>query len=234
LGVLVRAPKRRYRRDIAGDTSPETRRASQLLLKAIRSLPEDEQDTVLAHLLEGALAPGEPRAPRMELSAPAWPERHAKLLLQRLAAGETITQIAPVIGLEPELLRLVLEDLAKRTHRSERLAPIFRQLAGGGTVAQAAEALGLTTEEVAAELSPAEPLSSIVSAALMTRAALPGPPVSQFSTTAQGPLRSMPVRFPEQQYQRLKDWCEANGFPMAVVVRGVVERFLDEQQRRAA
>jgi predicted DNA-binding protein len=38
------------------------------------------------------------------------------------------------------------------------------------------------------------------------------------------------VRFPEPQYQRLKGWCEEHSFPMAVVVRGVVERFLDEQQ----
>ena len=44
----------------------------------------------------------------------------------------------------------------------------------------------------------------------------------------------MPVRFPEPQYERLKKWCEEHNFPMAVVVRGVVERFLDEQQRRPA
>ncbi len=45
-----------------------------------------------------------------------------------------------------------------------------------------------------------------------------------------GKMCAIPVRFPEQQYKRLKEWCEANGFPMAVVVRGVVERFLDQQQ----
>jgi hypothetical protein len=49
-----------------------------------------------------------------------------------------------------------------------------------------------------------------------------------------GTLRTMPVRFPEPLYQRLKEWCGEHNFPMAVVVRGLVERFLDEQQHRAA
>lgn len=39
----------------------------------------------------------------------------------------------------------------------------------------------------------------------------------------------MPVRFPVPLYERLKQWCEQNNFPMAVVVRGLVERFLEEQ-----
>jgi hypothetical protein len=52
-------------------------------------------------------------------------------------------------------------------------------------------------------------------------------------SSPQGSLRTVPVRFPEPQYQRLKDWCENHGFPMAVVVRGLVERFLDEQENRA-
>jgi hypothetical protein len=51
--------------------------------------------------------------------------------------------------------------------------------------------------------------------------------------STQGPLRSLPVRFPDQQYQRLKGWSEKHDFSMAVVVRGLVERFLDEQERRA-
>jgi predicted DNA-binding protein len=44
----------------------------------------------------------------------------------------------------------------------------------------------------------------------------------------------MPIRFPEPLYQRLKEWSNEHNFPMAVVVRGLVERFLDEQQHRAA
>ena len=85
----------------------------------------------------------------------------------------------------------------------------------------------MTKNELADELEPTEQLTSMVCAVLMARAALPSPPPG--AVGALGPLRTMPVRFPEQQYQRLKAWCEAHNFPMAVVVRGVVERFLDGQ-----
>ena len=45
-----------------------------------------------------------------------------------------------------------------------------------------------------------------------------------------GPGHQMiPVRLSEPQHRLLKDWCAENGFPMAVVVRGLVERFLEEQ-----
>ena len=86
----------------------------------------------------------------------------------------------------------------------------------------------MTESEIADELEPSEQLISIVWSALTARSALPGPPPA--AVGASGPLRTIPMRFPEQQYQRLKAWCEQNKFPMAVVVRGVVERFLDEQQ----
>jgi hypothetical protein len=61
------------------------------------------------------------------------------------------------------------------------------------------------------------------------------PPALVYSGTGEaGTLRTMPIRFPEPLYQRLKEWCSEHNFPMAVVVRGLVERFLDEQQQRAA
>jgi hypothetical protein len=42
--------------------------------------------------------------------------------------------------------------------------------------------------------------------------------------------RMFPVRLPERDHARLKKWCDTNGFPMAAVVRGLIERFLDERQ----
>lgn len=48
-----------------------------------------------------------------------------------------------------------------------------------------------------------------------------------------GSHQMLPVRFSEDQYARLKGWCEKNNFSMAVVVRGLVENFLDLQERRA-
>jgi hypothetical protein len=153
--------------------------------------------------------------------------------LAAFADGQTVEQIAPVLGLETSLLRAVLRDLSSRSHGSERLGEIFRRLAEGHAIGQAAQELDSTEDEIVAELEPSEQLTRTICAALMARTALPSPPAGYLATSAQGPLRTMPVRFPNQLYQRLKDWCEQNNFPMSVVVRGVVERFLDEQQRRA-
>jgi hypothetical protein len=47
-----------------------------------------------------------------------------------------------------------------------------------------------------------------------------------------GPWQSVPVRLSTEQHERLKLWCQASGFTMAVVLRGLVARFLDEQAAR--
>ena len=47
-----------------------------------------------------------------------------------------------------------------------------------------------------------------------------------------GPWQSVPVRLSTDQHERLKQWCQANGFTMAVVLRGLVARFLDDQAVR--
>lgn len=154
--------------------------------------------------------------------------RDAALILHRLAAGTTIEELSRLLGLDPDILTAVLHDLAKRRYGSDRLSKIFHQLADGKSRSQIADEIGVTEREIAEELEPTEQLTSTVCAVLMARAALPSPPPRAFGPS--GPLRTMPVRFPEQQYKRLKAWCEAHNFPMAVVVRGVVERFLDEQQ----
>ena len=44
----------------------------------------------------------------------------------------------------------------------------------------------------------------------------------------------IPVRLSEDSHRRLKEWCAEHNFPMAVVVRGLIERFLDSWQDRAA
>lgn len=43
-----------------------------------------------------------------------------------------------------------------------------------------------------------------------------------------GPWQTVPVRLPVELHDRLKQWCQANNFTMAVVLRGLVARFLDE------
>ena len=47
-----------------------------------------------------------------------------------------------------------------------------------------------------------------------------------------GPWQSVPVRLSTDQHERLKQWCQVNGFTMAVVLRGLVARFLDDQATR--
>ena len=154
--------------------------------------------------------------------------RDAALILRRLGAGATVPELARLLGVDPDLLNAVLHDLARRRYESDRLGKIFQELADGKPTAQIAVELGVTKNELADELEPTEQLTSMVCAVLMARAALPGPLPG--AVGASGPLRTMPVRFPEQQYQRLKAWSEEHKFPMAVVVRGVIERFVDEQQ----
>jgi hypothetical protein len=47
------------------------------------------------------------------------------------------------------------------------------------------------------------------------------------------PSSVLPVRLPADQLERLRSWCTDHGFSMAVVIRGLVERFLDDQSRRS-
>jgi hypothetical protein len=44
-----------------------------------------------------------------------------------------------------------------------------------------------------------------------------------------GPVAMLPVRLPPELHERLRQWSTDAGFSMASVVRGLVERFLDEQ-----
>jgi hypothetical protein len=41
-------------------------------------------------------------------------------------------------------------------------------------------------------------------------------------------LKVLPVRLPEVEHGRLRQFCQASGFSMAVVIRALVERFLDQ------
>jgi hypothetical protein len=47
------------------------------------------------------------------------------------------------------------------------------------------------------------------------------------------PTSVLPVRLPADQLERLRSWCSDHGFSMAVVIRGLVDRFLDDQAQRS-
>jgi Arc/MetJ-type ribon-helix-helix transcriptional regulator len=55
--------------------------------------------------------------------------------------------------------------------------------------------------------------------------------VSEPMTEPLGPTAMLPVRLPPDLHERLRRWSNQSGFSMASVVRGLVERFLDEQAR---
>jgi hypothetical protein len=124
----------------------------RLLLKAVRSLPQDEQDAVLTELLGAKVVGGrpEPTGGLVSRLDPAWASATAMEM--------TPSPSPPAVG--------------------ERLSPFSPRLRGGG------------------------------------------------------PWQTVPTRLSVEQYERLKQWCQANDFTMAVVLRGLVERFLDEQARR--
>ncbi len=61
------------------------------------------------------------------------------------------------------------------------------------------------------------------------------PPLPWFSGPKPGSQQVMiPVRMSEDLHARLKAWSAEHGFPMSVVVRGLVDRFLDSWEQRAA
>jgi len=57
----------------------------------------------------------------------------------------------------------------------------------------------------------------------------------EFRPTGEAPrgdYQVVPIRLPTVQHAALRDWCTEHGFSMATVVRGLVERFLDERVGR--
>ncbi|OLB78094.1 MAG: hypothetical protein AUI14_14055 [Actinobacteria bacterium 13_2_20CM_2_71_6] len=42
------------------------------------------------------------------------------------------------------------------------------------------------------------------------------------------------IRLPAERHARLRAWCSEHEFTMAAVVRGLVERFLEQQERAGA
>jgi hypothetical protein len=46
-------------------------------------------------------------------------------------------------------------------------------------------------------------------------------------------LKVLPIRLPEADHERLRQFCQASGFSMAVVIRTLVERFLDRHATAA-
>ena len=184
---------------------------------------------------------------RPQPGAPAGdPEVLASRVGRLLLAHSDVGQIATLYDVPEAAVGAALHEVADHPDTAEPLASLLRLLADGRSRADAAEELGISEEEATSALEALLPSAlhrSLAHAlgAWMVRSACAAP--STFTSApgvAPGPLEArrgqqmVPVRFPEPQYRRLKDWCGRHGFSMAVVVRGLVERFLDDQERRAA
>jgi hypothetical protein len=57
---------------------------------------------------------------------------------------------------------------------------------------------------------------------------------STFGGARRGEYQVVPIRLPTEQHAALRDWCSEHGFTMATVVRGLVERFLEERGQTPA
>jgi hypothetical protein len=76
---------------------------------------------------------------------------------------------------------------------------------------------------------PADPSSAHLSTLLsdLRPARSIGPPAA----TGDVNLRVLPVRLPASDYERLRAWSKDHDFSMAVIIRTLVEQFLDRQQK---
>lgn len=173
------------------------------------------------------------------------PDGLAPRVARLLLADSDVGQVATIYGIPEDAVRAALREVAAHGDSPEPLASILRLVAEGRTRAELPEALGISEEAVTAALeellpsSPAHRLSHALQASAAVRTAGGAPPAPTLpGVTVAGTMgaeqQMVPVRFPEPQYRRLKEWCGRHGFSMAVVVRGLVERFLDDQERRAA
>lgn len=239
-------------------SAPDPTHVARLLLKATESLSKRERQLVLEYLVERALLPpSEPEASPMRgarrgsleagsalmlghqgmLGARPQQGPDAALIFRRLLAFGRSPDMSRVAGVSEEAVRGALQEVAADPETPERLASIFRLLADGKSRTEIAEELGISEEEVTRELQEPFRLSTMLENSFYEHAAVEKAswtPELPWFTPGPAGQQMMPVRFPDELHRRLKEWCAEHGFSMAVVVRGLVERFLDEQERRAA
>ncbi len=244
-----------------GRSCAQARRKLKLTRRALEALREDlatakldlrlgralltksqQGETLRALTAHVPIGFGPPAGALTPAMAPAPHDMVRRLLL----AGQGVEQIARSCEIRVDAARAALHQIAAHPDANELLASILRLIGDGHSRAEVASELDVSHEELSAALDPLSSsllqhtLAHAFSAAALARP-LVGAPAGSARTElvgsgALGPgaQQVVPVRFPEAQHQRLKDWCATHGFSMAVVVRGLVERFLDDQERRAA
>jgi DNA-binding CsgD family transcriptional regulator len=227
----------------------ELRLGQQLLLKTqgretLRTLLTHNPISLAPPAATTPSAGTSPPLPSLELSLSVLPPHDT--LRQLLIAGKTVEQVAETCEIRVDAVQEALHTLAAHPDVTEPLASILRLIADGRSRAETAKKLGISQKEFSAALDPLrssalqQKLHHTFSALAVARpigggsGAGPRSEMVGAGALGTGAQQMVPVRFPEAQHQRLKTWCTTHGFSMAVVVRGLVERFLDEQERRAA
>ncbi|CAN5464464.1 hypothetical protein BH20ACT19_BH20ACT19_09740 [soil metagenome] len=119
------------------------------------------------------------------------------------------------------LLSKAVKGLPKEEQRA-----VYEYFFERGIAGARAPVFGRLVDEAAQLRGPAEPGPWHEAGALAT-------PFTTQKPIGPGQI-TIPVRLSEAQHQRLKQWSAEHNFPMAVIVRGLIERFLDSWEERAA
>jgi hypothetical protein len=121
---------------------------------------------------------------------------------------------------------------------SQRLGQLLVKALNGLPPEEQGELLGelLGRRTIVSQHAPSEGLflgpspGPIAVAALKMIEGLHAQSQGAFAQSSQeAPLKVLPVRLPATDYERLRAWSKSHDFSMAVIVRTLVERFLDGQ-----
>jgi hypothetical protein len=120
------------------------------------------------------------------------------------------------------ILAKALESL-ESAERKEVIAWLLDRpaVSPGGWLTPTAPTLPRWTGSTGAD-SPVWPAGAMSYAAQLRRQFSAGLPAGEDS-------QLVTIRFPIEQHDRLRAWCNDHGFSLAAVVRGLVERFLEGQ-----
>lgn len=211
--------------------------AGRLVAKALRSLPEEEQAELLAYLFQAAAGREHPPpadAGRRQFGQT--PQLHTVVgpaareidVIRRLAGGDSIGDIARALGIDQAQVCDAVDTVRARVRMRRPRDKILGLLACELSLAEVAQRLSITEEAVRAELTEIVDDEEAWSGRLARGSGVWPAPASA------GGRRALQVRLEDELFERLKRWCDANGFSIAVVIRGLVEDFLARQDRRAS
>ena len=219
---------------------------AELLLKAVQQLEPEEREALLKHLLQFLLELREDRMHQASVRAlqreivvgshgPIGGTRRDFEVIELLGKGLTSGEVAERFAEEENSVRQHARVVYRIANREGMLSDAEERILCGFALGQsrAAIAQDLRLAEDIVEEHVVRVLERMRSGAWWrSRRAVPPNALIQAGS---GPAtQQVPVRLSEEQHRQLKEWCARNNFSMAVVMRGLIGRFLEEQERRAS